>query len=110
MNEARSKKSRRKIDNLIVIFAGLVVFVTFVVKEGLREQYKGLVDSIDSAQEFFLIRSGELRTAQMIEQLDEHVKAVENALSRTGTRKSESAEPLQRVDIGSGCQPTKSLT
>ena len=51
----------------VLIFVGaLVVFVTFVVREGLRENLKDLVDSIDTAQGVFVV---EQENQQMSERL-----------------------------------------
>jgi len=39
---------------LLIFVGALIVFVTFLVKESLRERLKDLVDSIDTAQSVFV--------------------------------------------------------
>src|SRR5882672_6760922 len=62
--------------NRLLTFAGaLIVFVTFLVKEGKRESLKDLADSVDAAESVFVIRSDSFTTpvqlARMEEKIDE---------------------------------------
>lgn len=42
----------------VTLVRALVVFVTFVVKEGVREHMKGVTDSIESSENVFLAQTG----------------------------------------------------
>jgi len=53
---------------LLIFVGALIVFVTFLVKEGLRERLKDLVDSIDTAQSVFV---AERENQQMSQRLAE---------------------------------------
>jgi hypothetical protein len=50
------KKFLSKHSGLVTIIGGLIVFVTFMVHEGLREHLKAIVESTDSAENNFLLR------------------------------------------------------
>jgi len=54
----------RRHHRTLTFVGAIIVFFTFVVKEGLREQLKGLVDSIEYAESVYLIRGDvdDLRT------------------------------------------------
>jgi hypothetical protein len=57
-----------KHNRLIVFFGALIVFATFIVREGLREELKSFVDSIDSAESLFLLqRENALMAGRMAE-------------------------------------------
>jgi hypothetical protein len=43
-------------NRFITLFGALVVFARFIVKEGLREELKDLVDSVNSAQRVFVLQ------------------------------------------------------
>lgn len=47
----------RQHSRVITFLGAVIVFATFVVKDGFRENLKNLTDSIDSAESVFLIRS-----------------------------------------------------
>jgi hypothetical protein len=72
----------RKHSRLLTFFGALIVFVTFVVKEGVRERLKELVDSIDAAQSSFIIR-GEVgeANAQLRDLANEVNKIYNEAIS-----------------------------
>jgi hypothetical protein len=50
---------RRWLDSnrrFLTLIGALIVFVTFVVKEGMNEHLKSVVDSLDLANQLFAIR------------------------------------------------------
>jgi hypothetical protein len=47
---------------LVTFIGAIIIFFTFIIKEGLREQLKDLVNSTDAAQATFLIRAENHRT------------------------------------------------
>jgi hypothetical protein len=59
----RTAKRRRRIVSLI---GALIVFGTFLAKDVRRDKLKDLVDSIESAENSYLIRAGNRRTLQEI--------------------------------------------
>lgn len=50
------KKFLVKHSGFVTVIGGVIVFVTFMVHEGLQEHLRALVDSIDSAENNFLLR------------------------------------------------------
>jgi hypothetical protein len=52
----------KKHAHLLVFFGALVVFLTFVVKEGIGEHFRAVADAIDRARELYSIRT-EIRSA-----------------------------------------------
>jgi cation transport regulator ChaB len=44
-------------DRLVTFLAAVLAFTAFLVKEGFREEWKDLVDSVDSAESVFLLRA-----------------------------------------------------
>jgi hypothetical protein len=53
------RPSIRKHHRLLTFIGALIVFVTFVVKEGLRDHLKDLISSIDATENVFLVRQDE---------------------------------------------------
>lgn len=56
----RVKRFIHKHDRLLSTLGALIIFFTFLAREGFRDELKELVDSIDAAQSVFLIRSDNL--------------------------------------------------
>jgi hypothetical protein len=52
----------KKHAHLLVFFGALIVFLTFVVKEGIGEHFRAVADAIDRARDFYSIRT-EIRSA-----------------------------------------------
>jgi hypothetical protein len=50
--------------HVLVLVGALIVFLTFVIKEGLREHWKGTADAIETAEYFYplLAQSAEIKT------------------------------------------------
>ncbi|MFZ1007470.1 MAG: hypothetical protein WAN65_11570 [Candidatus Sulfotelmatobacter sp.] len=70
----------------LVAFAGaLVVFTTFVLKEGFRDYLKDLVDTVDKAETLFSVR-------HEIDLAVRHIGFVENKLADTGDIRDRSVE------------------
>jgi len=57
----------------LTFVGALVVFVTVVVKDGLREQLKDLVSSISAAESVFAIRNDTSTTTMWLQRLQEQV-------------------------------------
>lgn len=80
----------------LLTFAGaLIVFVTFIVKDGLREQLKDLVSSIDSAESVFAIRNDTATTAMWLQRLQEQVDWIAEKIKLKGT--SYSGDMVERL-------------
>jgi hypothetical protein len=73
----------------------LIVFVTFMVKDGLREELKDLVSSIDSAEDVFAIRNDSSTTAMWLQRLQEQVDWVAEKTKLKGT--SYSGDMVERT-------------
>jgi hypothetical protein len=46
----------RRRDRFLTLLGSVIIFVTFIVKEGISESLKDLVSSIDTAENFFVLR------------------------------------------------------
>jgi hypothetical protein len=62
------KKIRaKKVSPSLLIFAGaLIVFVTYIVKEGIAEKYKNSVAVVDEARSFFVLREDIIHLRRLI--------------------------------------------
>ena len=80
---------------LVTFIGALIVFVTFVVKDGLREQLKDLVSSIDSAESVFAIRNDANTTAMWLQRLQEQVDWIAEKIKLKGT--SYSGDMVERT-------------
>jgi hypothetical protein len=87
----RFRRFVRRHDRLLSIAGAFIIFVTFLVREGYRDELKQLVDSIDGARNVFLIRSDSRNIAEQIARLQaslgakypQYVMAPSNALSQS---------------------------
>lgn len=93
--EARFKIFFVKHRRLMTFTGALIVFVTFVVKDGLREQLKDLVSSIDSAENVFAIRNDTATTATWLQRLQEQVDWIAEKIKLKGT--SYSGDMVERM-------------
>jgi hypothetical protein len=80
---------------LMTFTGALIVFVTFVLKDGLREQLKDLVSSIDSAESVFAIRNDTATTAMWLQRIQEQVDWVAEKIKLKGT--SYSGDMVERM-------------
>ena len=57
------KSFLRTRSHVLVVVGALIVFLTFVIKEGLREHWKGNADAIETAEYFYplLAQSAEIK-------------------------------------------------
>ena len=69
----------------LTFVGALVVFVTVVVKDGLREQLKDLVSSISAAESVFAIRNDTSTTTMWLQRLQEQVDWVAEKNKLKGT-------------------------
>jgi len=51
---------------LLPLVGAIVIFATFIIKEGVRDHLKELAETVDSAQSIFLIRKDNIRTVHML--------------------------------------------
>jgi hypothetical protein len=58
---------QQKHSHWLVFFGALIVFMTFVVKEGLRERWKDTADAIDRAQHAYLDSESDHATFDMLD-------------------------------------------
>lgn len=63
--DAKTKKKES-----LVLLAAFIVFITYIVKDVLRESLKDIVSSIDSAESYFLIRASTFPLMQSLSQID----------------------------------------
>jgi hypothetical protein len=88
------KRFIHKYDRLLSVLGALIIFLTFLAREGFRDELKELVDSIDAAQSVFLIRSDNRDIAEQVAHLQESLGAKQpqyvltpsNVLSRSFTQ------------------------
>jgi hypothetical protein len=59
----------RKHNRILTFVGALVVFLTFVIKEGLREHLKDLVEALGSAQNIFRIRNENAEMLGLLERI-----------------------------------------
>jgi hypothetical protein len=86
-NTTRFGSSRLHRHNRLLTFVGaLIVFTTFVVKEGLRERLKDFVDSVGAADSTFMIRGDTNISNSLLRSLEEDIGDVERnkAIRETG--------------------------
>jgi hypothetical protein len=73
-NTRRFGSSRLHRHNRLLTFVGaLIVFTTFVVKEGLRERLKDFVDSVGAAESTFMIRGDTNIANSLLRSLEEDI-------------------------------------
>jgi hypothetical protein len=90
MTPTKSRNWFQKHNRLLTFFGALIVFLTFVVREGLRDQLKDLVDSIDSAQNAFLLSVLSTESPMAFNRLEREV------LSIRTQRQSGHTDPSER--------------
>lgn len=83
--ETKHRVSRfiRRHNRSLTFVGALIVFATFVVKEGFRDHLKGLVKQIDNATSVFVIRQDTERTGLVLKAIEDEI-ANGNATSRAG--------------------------
>lgn len=67
----RLRRFARRHDRLISFIAASVVLITFIVKDEIRQDLKDLVDSIDQAENVFMIRSDSRDLGEQVEYLQQ---------------------------------------
>jgi hypothetical protein len=55
----KTKKQKAKIAKLLAIISAILLFLTFVIKEVLKDSLKDLHDSVSQAESQFRIESGQ---------------------------------------------------
>jgi hypothetical protein len=61
---------------LISLIGALIVFLTFVTKDAIREHVKDTVDSLQSAEDVFDIRSQHQNSVDMLNSISQHVDEI----------------------------------
>jgi hypothetical protein len=67
------KRFVHKHDRLLSVFGALIIFLTFLAREGFRDELKELLDSIDAAESVFMIRSDNHDVAEQIEYVHQYL-------------------------------------
>jgi hypothetical protein len=86
--QARVKRFLTKHRRVMTFVGALIVFVTFVVKDGVRERLKDLAASINSAESVFAIRNDTATTAMWLQRIQEQVDWVSEKVTLKGTKYS----------------------
>jgi hypothetical protein len=71
----------RRHNRLLTYLGAFIVFATFVVREGIREHLKELTDSIDVAQNVFVVRVDNIETNYALGGLRRQMAAIKDAPS-----------------------------
>jgi hypothetical protein len=99
-NEPRHKQSKkgstppqlgsfvRKHQQLLTFAGALIVFLTFVLKEGFRDGLRDLIDSIESAESVFMIRSDGGDTYFMLGQLQSKIDLIQEEMMPAASLKN----------------------
>lgn len=58
---------------LLIILGSLIIVATFIVKDVLRDQVKDVADSINAAENLYLIRDSNLELHEEIDEVDDNV-------------------------------------
>jgi hypothetical protein len=66
----------RRHNQLLTLAGALIVFVTFLVKEGKRESLKDLGDSVDASQSAFMIRNDSISTPLQLATIEEEINYI----------------------------------
>jgi hypothetical protein len=61
-------------NQLLTIVGALIVFITFEVKEGKREQAKSVLESVENARDVFQVFQGQRELSSKINELKSYVK------------------------------------
>jgi hypothetical protein len=69
----QTKRWFQKHQGLLLILGTLIIVTTFIVKNVFREQLKDVVDSINAAENLYLIRDSNLELHEEIDQVDANV-------------------------------------
>ena len=67
------KRFIHKHDRLLSVCGALIIFLTFLTREGFRDELRELVDSIDAAESVFMIRSDNHDVAEQIEYVRQYL-------------------------------------
>jgi hypothetical protein len=89
----------RRSNRLVTIVGALIVFVTFVVKEGLREHWRDSVESVVTAQHFFQLRSESDETRLDVSAAQQAIDALRSTTGAAGTNEGheEMTSSLRRL-------------
>jgi hypothetical protein len=85
----RMKQFFRNRGQLATFLGALIVFATFIVKEGLREHWQQTADSIDTAQYVFGIREDVRRLELKVGQINNDTRPVITLTSRSGSQRQD---------------------
>ena len=78
----------RRRGKLLSFFGALIVFSTFVVKEGMREYLKNVIDSLDLAQGIFAVRKDNSVTHSQLVLLAGNMTEIEGLLKHVNGNRS----------------------
>jgi len=69
----------------------LLVFVTFVVKDAVRERLKDSIDSIHAAESLYLIRTDTFTITALIQNVDKHIGSITGPADHPGSTEKRTA-------------------
>jgi hypothetical protein len=69
----------RRHDRILTLVGALIVFSTFMVKEGIREHLKDLIDALDAAQAIFVMERATQDLARDLETVSLGVREIQEA-------------------------------
>lgn len=96
----RFRAFARSHNRLLTFVGALIVFFTFVIKEGLREHLKDLVDSIDSAQTFYTVRSDSQNLSAKLSDLQQHLADLEDEVSSRNNKSGDGSQDDPAIRTG----------
>lgn len=73
MPEQASKRFLKRHHVAVTLVGALIVFATYVINDVLKDSLRGLTDSVDSATQFFLVRSDINNISDMVSNTDLHL-------------------------------------
>jgi len=86
---------------LLIIIGALILFATFAIKDVLRDSAKGLAESINAAENLYLIRDDDLELHEELDEIDADVfKSRMDSLSAPlNSRKSDVRKSARSADF-----------
>jgi hypothetical protein len=79
---------------LLTFLGAVIVFITFIVKEGIRERLKNIGDSVSSAENVFIARSEASRLPTYLVHVNRRVGVVERMVMKLSNKETISSTTL----------------
>jgi hypothetical protein len=84
---------------VLTFLGAVIVFSTFIVKEGMREHLKDLSDSINAAQSEYLIRSDTTQANGMLHDILLRLESLQSSSSILGSSSDQNGAANLRLDV-----------